>query len=386
MNILHVTPSYYPAVYWGGPIFSVHALNNALARLPEVALKVITTDAAGPRLADRLDVQNLDMTLYPNHAVLFTRRKAGASISAELIRRLPSLIRWADVVHLTATYSFPTLPTLFLCRLLNKPVVWSPRGAILETFEWAGVQRKGLKQLWEWVCNALSRPGRIAAHVTSGIEKAALQARIPRAKTVIVPNGVDIPDILLDSRRQSTGKFRLMYLGRLSPIKGIENLLKAVRKLDHPDISLTIYGTGQADYKGRVEQLAADLAFLDTTVTFAGHVEGEAKMQAFHSADVCIVPSFSENFCMVAAESLAHGVPIIASHGTPWSRIEEKGCGLWVDNCPESLAQAIMKIRTMPLSEMGQRGRVWMGAEYSWDAVAVAMLEVYRKLIFRNVK
>lgn len=104
-------------------------------------------------------------------------------------------------------------------------------------------------------------------------------------------------------------------------------------------------------------------------------------MQAFHSADVCIVPSFSENFCMVAAESLAHGVPIIASHGTPWSRIEEKGCGLWVDNSPESLAQAILKIRTMPLSEMGQRGRDWMSAEYSWESVADQMADVYRRLL-----
>jgi len=382
VNILHVTPSYYPATYWGGPIFSVHALNNALARLPEVALKVVTTDAAGPRSADRLDVQNLNMSLYPDHEVIFTRRMSRASISAELLRRLPSLIRWADGVHLTATYSFPTLPTLFLCRLLNKPVVWSPRGAILETLEWTGVQRKGLKRLWEWVCNALIRPGRIAAHVTSGIEQAAVQTRIPSAKTVIVPNGVDIPDIFLERERLSNGKLRLIYIGRLSPIKGIENLLKAVRKLDHPDITLSIYGSGQADYKKRVEQLAADLTFRDTTVIFAGHVTGEAKMQAFHSADVCIVPSFSENFCMVAAESLAHGVPIIASHGTPWKRIEEKGCGLWVDNSPESLAQAIMKIRMMPLSEMGRRGREWMRAEYSWDAVAVAMLDVYRKLIF----
>lgn len=382
MNILHVTPSYYPATYWGGPIFSVHALNNALARLPEVALKVITTDAAGPRSANRLDVQNLDMSLYPDHALIFTRRMAGASISAELLCRLPSLIRWADGVHLTATYSFPTLPTLLLCRLLNKPVVWSPRGAILETIGWAGVRRKGLKRLWELVCNALIRPGRTAAHVTSGIEQAALQARIPRAKTVVVPNGVDIPDIFLDRERLSNGKFRLMYLGRISPIKGIENLLMAVRKLDHPGITLSIYGSGQADYKERVEQLAADLSFRDATVTFAGHVIGEAKTQAFHSADVCIIPSFSENFCMVAAESLAHGVPIIASHGTPWKRVEEKGCGLWVDNSPESLARAITKIRTMPLPEMGRRGREWMGAEYSWDAVASAMLDVYRKLIF----
>jgi len=74
MKVLHVTPTYYPASYWGGPIFSVYALNNALARLPDTTLKVLTTDAAGPKVPDRLDAESLDPELYPDQEVLFTRR------------------------------------------------------------------------------------------------------------------------------------------------------------------------------------------------------------------------------------------------------------------------------------------------------------------------
>ena len=47
MRILHITPTYYPATYWGGPIFSVYALNNALAALPDIELKVLTTNVVG---------------------------------------------------------------------------------------------------------------------------------------------------------------------------------------------------------------------------------------------------------------------------------------------------------------------------------------------------
>ena len=39
MHILHVTPTYYPAKYWGGPIYSVYGINNALAMMPDVQLK-----------------------------------------------------------------------------------------------------------------------------------------------------------------------------------------------------------------------------------------------------------------------------------------------------------------------------------------------------------
>jgi len=291
-------------------------------------------------------------------------------VSPGLLRRLPSLIRWADVVHLTATYSFPTLPTLFFCRLMGKPVVWSPRGAILDAYDWAGAPRKRLKRIWEWCCNALIPRGRVIAHVTSDKEREAVEVRVPRAKGVIVPNGVDVPVALPNREWQPDGRLRLMFLGRISPKKGIENLLSALRMLNAPDITLTIYGTGPADYEVSIRRLAADLEGPGGTVSFAGHVSGEGKAQAFRTADVCVVPSFSENFCMVVAEALAHGVPVIASHGTPWSCVEEKQCGMWVDNNPEALAQAIAAIRSMPLTEMGRRGWEWMRGEYSWNSVA----------------
>src|SRR5205085_8939458 len=104
-------------------------------------------------------------------------------------------------------------------------------------------------------------------------------------------------------------------------------------------------------------------------VVMIGSVEGEAKKELFSNADVVVVPSHSENFGLVVAEALAHGVPVIASRGTPWQRMGEIGCGLWVDNQPESLAQALVDIRKMPLREMGERGRDWMRREFTWPRV-----------------
>lgn len=382
MRILHVTPAYYPATYWGGPIFSVYALNNALARLPDVSLTVLTTDTAGPQLEDRLDQTKLK-GLYPKQDVIMTRRVAGASMSFELLRKLPGLVRRADVVHLTATYSFPTIPTLVLCRIFNKPLVWSPRGAIQDAHEWEGTKRRRLKRLWEIFCNTLIRRGKVVTHTTSERERVATQERLPRATAMIVPNGVDVPDSLTTRDWLPDGRLRLMYLGRLSPKKGIENLLHAIDRIDDPNVSLTTYGAGDVAYATSLKELAGRLGLLGKSVFFAGNVDGEAKSAAFHTADVCIVPSHTENFCMVVAEALAHGVPVIASRGTPWAEIEEKRCGLWVNNSPESLVQAIVQIRAMDLSEMGKRGRDWMMREFSWDALAEAMMGIYRSLVSR---
>src|SRR5947209_1044244 len=111
-----------------------------------------------------------------------------------------------------------------------------------------------------------------------------------------------------------------------------------------------------------------------------GEVRGDEKRRLFENSDLTIVPSHRENFGMVVAESLAHGVPVIASKGTPWRRVEEIGCGLWVDNDPKSLAQAIEQMSLMPLIEMGRRGREWMAKEFSWDKRAQEVLACYNAL------
>jgi glycosyltransferase involved in cell wall biosynthesis len=112
-----------------------------------------------------------------------------------------------------------------------------------------------------------------------------------------------------------------------------------------------------------------------------GAVVSKEKKALFEYSDVALVPSYTENFAIVAAEALAHGVPVIASKGTPWSRLEEMGCGLWVDNDPESLANAIRSISTMPLRDMGLRGREWMQNEFSWRSVTNQMLALYHRSV-----
>ncbi|MDX8400433.1 MAG: glycosyltransferase [Gallionellaceae bacterium] len=361
-------------------MFTVYAMNNALAEMPGIVVKTLTTDAAGPKLAQRLEYSQL-AGLYQNQEINMKRRIAGASVSLGMLWELPALVRWADVVHLTGIYSFPTLPVLIACRLLGKPLVWSPHGAIQDVYEWEGSRRKGLKRIWERLCNSLISPGKVILHVISERERVPTQARIPKASAITVPNGVDIPANIPERSWLPDGTLRLMYLGRLTPKKGIENLLYAMAKLNDPSVVLSIYGSGESSYVISLHDLADELGLTRENVFFAGSVEGEGKELAFYQADVCIVPSHTECFCMVLAEALAHGLPVIASHGTPWAEVEDKHCGLWVGNSPDSLVQAVIKIRGMELPEMGARGRGWMVQNFSWSVVANDMLQLYKRLL-----
>src|SRR5207302_4948768 len=99
--------------------------------------------------------------------------------------------------------------------------------------------------------------------------------------------------------------------------------------------ALRICGEGHKAYVDKLHKIATELG-ISNRVDFAGPVEGSRKSEAFFGADVCVVPSHSENFGLVVAESLAHGTPVIASTGTPWRELNPKRAGHWIPNDPDS--------------------------------------------------
>ncbi len=333
---------------------------------------MLTTDSDGPQ---RLTVEAAPVRLPAGYDVYYCHRWVRPDIAPSLFIRLWSMIRWADVVHLTAVYSAPTIPTLMFCCMLRKPLVWSTRGALQR---WNMTSRTRVKLVWEKVCNSLCSQRRVVLHATSEAERTESIDRIPNARAIVIPNGIDVPRANSYDRTMNAG-LRLLYLGRLHPIKGIENLLAAMARL-REDVTLSICGDGNSVYRKHLEAMSVELG-LSKRVGFHGRVEGEPRERHFKEADLCVVPSFKENFCIVVAEALARGVPVIASRGTPWARVEEVGCGLWVDNDEASLAEAITRAVSMPRHEMGQRGRDWMEREYSWETIAEQMADQYRQLV-----
>ena len=345
-------------------------------KIPGVELRVLTTDSDGP---DRIPVERVPTQLPAGYDVYYCRRWLPPDIAPGMFLRLPSLIRWADVVHLTSVYSASTIPTLALCCLYRKPVVWSTRGALQR---WEGSTRTTIKRIWEKLCNALCKPERVVLHVTSEAEKLESVKRISNAQAVVIPNGIEVPQANGVKEQRKNEGLRILYLGRLHPIKGIENLLRAMPALK-TEAQLSICGDGDSAYQKQLKSLAHELG-LNGRVRFHGRIDGEAKEQQFRETDLCVVPSFKENFCIVVAEALARGVPVIASRGTPWQRLVEMGCGLWVDNSSEELSKAMDEAASLPLREMGRRGREWMGREYSWQTIAEQMVGQYRLLIEAN--
>lgn len=375
LRVAHVSPSFHPAYSYGGPTESSYQLSRFLARAG-CEVRVLTTDADGPRRV--LDVDTTcELEIESGLRIRYCRRRTLNSVSPELLRRLPGYLRGADVVHINAVYSFPTIPTLFLSTFLDRPVVWSARGALQR---WEEVRRPWTKAAWEAICRAAA-PRRLAIHFTSTEERDQSVVRFSRALAVVIPNGVLLPAAA--PVRAPSKTLRLLAVGRLDPIKGLCNLLLAcasLRDRGFGPFTLTLAGTGDREYTALLERRIAELS-LGAIVTLPGEVRGEAKTRLFGENDILVAPSFRENFGMAIAEALAHGLPVIAGRGTPWSGLLAHDAGLWVDNDPASLAHAITRAATLPLIAMGARGRAWVARDFAWERVAADMIKVYEQLL-----
>ena len=379
MKILHVAPSFFPATRWGGPIFSTLALCDWAAAQSGVEVCVHSTDAAGPSRSERIEPRARVRTMSAGYKVFYHRRIAGHAIAPGLLLALPLAILRTDLIHLTATYSFSTLPTLALARLLRRPVVWSPRGAIQAAHEWPDAPRQGSKRLFEWAARHIASQKTVLM-VTAKSEAHATAARMPGMRVEIVPNSVKLPAKKALSGRtwRPRGKLRLIFLGRIHEKKGIDLLIEALSRLG-AEVELDVYGTGSDDYFAALTALVGQLG-LENRIRFHGHIDGAEKTKAFNEADLFVLPSHSENFGIAIAEALAHGVPVVTTRNTPWNELDEMGCGRCIKLGIDELVTAIAELGDCHLASMGQLGRDWMIRSYSPDASNRRLLGIYGEL------
>ena len=106
-----------------------------------------------------------------------------------------------------------------------------------------------------------------------------------------------------------TDKLKLLYVGRLHPLKGVEFLFEAVPR----DCSLVVVGKDEGEGK-KLKEIAVRRG-LD--VEFRGVVSEEEKESAYKWCDAFVLPTLSENFGLVIAEALERGKRVITTDGAP---------------------------------------------------------------------
>lgn len=370
LRICQIVPYIFNEV--SGPSYSVPRLCMAIKKL-QFQVKLVTLFKK-----NKTNKWTIDLVQHSPNVLL---SKVGWSNQAN--NWFKKNINNYDIFHSNGLWMFPNVSPLKLAKVQGKKCVISPRGTINEVaLRYSRIKKFIFYHLFQK--KVLKDSDLI--HVTSELEYRDVRKFGLTQPIAIIPNGIDIPKIKYKKNKKN---FKLIFLGRIHPKKGLENTIKAWTSIEKlfPNWSFEIAGNGRKQYEDKIKKIISDTK--SKSVKHIGPLYGSDKIKFLQKADILIMPSYNENFGMVAAEALSNNTPVICGENTPWKEVIIKKCGWHISNDPETIEKTFLEAFKMSKSELfdkGKKGRLWMKKEYSWEHIANKMIKSYQWLISKKNK
>jgi D-inositol-3-phosphate glycosyltransferase len=218
----------------------------------------------------------------------------------------------------------------------------------------------------------------------------------PERIAVVAP-GVDLATFHPVERAEARTKIGyrederlLLFVGRLERLKGVEVAIRALavlRDRGHEDGRLLILGEdsrdGDESEKERLKAVATAAGVRDR-VDFIGSVAHHELPYFYSAADVCVMPSYSESFGLVALEAQACGCPVVASNVSGLrSVVRDEVSGYLISGHEAAqYAERIDRILVSPelAQQMGRRGSM-LAQRFSWTRTADRLDELFDGLV-----
>jgi glycosyltransferase involved in cell wall biosynthesis len=337
MKVLHVTP--YMHASYGGPSAAVHMMAT-LAAQAGTSVEIATTTAAGPNELDLPDGATVVEDGVPSHYFRRTFPRGWF--------RAPAMTSWLmthvgeiDVLHLHVPFTAPFRMAAKVAQALDKPYIVTPHGLL---DPWSMRQKSWKKVPYLHFLERANLRQAALLHATAPLEEESITALNLNVPVVTLPLAVEYSAQPGLPRIRNALPFRVLFLGRLHPVKALPILLQAIAILlsQGHQVILDIAGGGEPEYEAflrtYVDQLGSG-AF----VVWHGHVGDEKKRLLYGQASIAVLPSYHENFGLAAAEAMAAGVPVIVSDQVGLAPdIRQFGAGAVVPcGDPAALAMAI---------------------------------------------
>ncbi|MEZ4617230.1 MAG: glycosyltransferase [Caldilineaceae bacterium] len=316
-------------------------------------------------------------------------------IAKRIIRQLSFIGRvlWAflfsdfDVVH--AHWPFPAgLLGAVVSIVRRKPLVVTSHGAMIDDFE----QRPWLIQ--RLVLAVLNHATAVIAVGKQHHNKVRQVTQLPADRCFTIPMGVWHSGTLLDraSARHHlslpAAERIVIFVGNLEPVKGADILLEAIYNIPADRRNFQLYIGGQGLQRSALEQWAATHGLADS-IHFLGAIPSQEVSTWLAAADLCVVPSRSEAYGLVALEAMANQTAVLASAvGGLQENIEHGRTGLLFP-C-QDVGQLANDIEQM-LNDAALRQRLVQSAlhtvqQHEMQAQAARVFNLYTLLLQSSMK
>jgi len=205
-----------------------------------------------------------------------------------------------------------------------------------------------------------------------------------KAPIDIVPNGVDLSEIVGNGQRNDCGHIKVITTSRLVEKNGVEDLIKAMAFLSE-NVHLIILGDGEL--KEHLEEVSKNNN-LDKRVHFVGNVAPKEVYNYLAKADVFCRPSLSEGLGNAFLEAMLSGLPVVATKvgGIPDFLVDGETGWFCEVKDPRSIAEKIKYILDEKNKEevlrVMENAKKMVKEKYGWELVAQKMERIFNLLVF----
>lgn len=371
MNVLNVCSNFDP-VYGGGEAERTFQMTRFL-NLAEASCRVLTIDTG---LSEQRKQSLGEGAVIALPCLL--RRFYVPKVSFAYIKRL---IDESDVIHLIGHWTILNALVYLAVRKSQKPYVFCPAGA-LSIFGRSVV----LKKIYDYVVGAkIVQNASACIAITTAERDYFISLGVDPEKIMVLPNGVAESDFVSQNTYAFRKKYMLgdrpfiLFVGRLNLIKGPDLLLEAFCSIKDKirDVDLVFAGPDGGLLKQL--RLLAESQGMKDRIHFVGYLGGAEKSDAYHAAQLLVVPSRQEAMSIVAIEAGICGTPVLLTDQCGFDQIEEIGGGWVVAASVEGVKQGLLKVmRQRELLKPAKLNIRKLVKEYfTWDTVVHSHINLY---------
>jgi len=295
------------------------------------------------------------------------------------------MVRETDIIHLMGHWTLLNVLVYLFARRLNKPYVVCPAGS-LPIFG----RSKIFKVIYNFVIGKRilkNAHGYIA--ITNDEISHFKPYKVDEHKIIIIPNGIDAGQYSACDDSAFRNKFGLssepfiLFVGRLNLIKGPDLLLHAFAKtVEFFPNHLLVFAGPDGGMLSELKNTARELA-IEKRIHFPGFIGGELKSQAYHAAQLLVIPSRSEAMSIVALEAGITGTPILLTDQCGFNQISDIEGGIVVTASVTGIQEGLIKLLrdNSRLQLMGENLKKFISKNYLWENLASNYINFYKKIL-----
>ena len=385
MRICLISSSFYPATFYGGPIFSTLGLSKYLSQ-NKYQVFVSTTNANGKERLSNISTKE-HKEVYKNIWVRYYHEEILNFFSFSFLFNIWRDIKNADILYIQYLFHYTVPVSLFFGWLFRRKIIICPRGSFSHyTLE---NNKTILKKIWLFfIISPFSDI--VTWHASSELEEKDIGSYFSQADISVIPDGLDVKEFKKNKNISKTDLVKyftnigfdeveevICSIGRLHKIKCFDIVIDAfsIYLKDYPRSKLIIAG-GDDGQRRFLENRILDLK-LKESVFLVGEVNETEKKLLLHNSNFFVLASEFESFGIVVAEALASGLPVVISNKTSWNKIERYNCGILVNNNKEDLFLAFKRIKNIQFNELNCIG--YAKKNFDWSSVSVKFIESFLK-------